>query len=117
VEKNLRQRIEEAIREDISIVPYDPEWPGLFETEADFLRRTLPSSLIRRIEHFGSTAVPALAAKPIIDILIEVVSLEETQKRLQDFSWSRRTNAANAGAVTLHPQYTTHSIKSQLAGR
>ncbi|VVB63382.1 GrpB protein [uncultured archaeon] len=37
----------------------------------------LPRQLIELIEHFGSTAVPDLAAKPIIDVLVEVASLEE----------------------------------------
>lgn len=82
MKKSLEQRIEEAIREEISIVPYNPEWPVLFDNEAEFLRRKLPASLITRIEHFGSTAIPGLAAKPIIDILIEVSSLQETRKQI-----------------------------------
>jgi GrpB-like predicted nucleotidyltransferase (UPF0157 family) len=82
MEKSLQQRIDEAVRESISIVPYDPRWPALFEAEADFLRRILPQRLLRRIEHFGSTAVPALAAKPIIDLLIEITSLEETKEHI-----------------------------------
>jgi GrpB-like predicted nucleotidyltransferase (UPF0157 family) len=82
LEKDLQQRIEEATREEISIVPYDPQWPDSFETEAQFLRGTLPQSLIGRIEHFGSTAVLGLSAKPIIDILIEVAGLRETQKHI-----------------------------------
>ncbi|MBE0523038.1 MAG: GrpB family protein [Methanosarcinales archaeon] len=49
---------------------------------AAFLRRKLPHDLIKRIEHFGSTAVPGLSAKPIIDILVEVTSLEETKKQI-----------------------------------
>ena len=80
--KSLEQRIEEAIREEISIVPYNPAWPVLFDSEAEFLRRQIPESLITRIEHFGSTAIAGLAAKPIIDILVEVTSLEETQKQI-----------------------------------
>jgi GrpB-like predicted nucleotidyltransferase (UPF0157 family) len=80
LEKSLEQRIEEAIREEISIVPYNPEWPRLFDIEAENLRRRFPEPLINRIEHFGSTAVPGLAAKPIVDILVEVSSLEETTR-------------------------------------
>ena len=89
MEKSLQQRIDEAVREYISIVPYDLRWPDLFEAEADFLRRTLPRRLVRRIEHFGSTAVPALAAKPIIDILIEVTGLQETQEQIVPILTSR----------------------------
>jgi GrpB-like predicted nucleotidyltransferase (UPF0157 family) len=80
LKKSLEQRIEEAIREEISIVPYNPVWPILFESEAIFLESKLPGSLVNRIEHFGSTAVPGLAAKPVIDILVQVGSLEETKK-------------------------------------
>ena len=82
MKKSLEQRIEEAVREPISLAPYDPAWPKLFEREANFLWRTLPSSLVKRIEHFGSTAVPGLAAKPVIDILVEVRSLEETRRQI-----------------------------------
>ncbi len=81
-EKSLEQRVEEAVREEVSIVPSDPEWPRLFEIEAENLRRRLPESLIARIEHFGSTAVPGLSAKPVIDILVEVRSLEETRRSI-----------------------------------
>jgi len=72
--------IEELIREEIRIGPYDPTWPVQFEREATFLLHRLPKNLIRRIEHFGSTAVPGLAAKPVIDILVEVSDLEETKR-------------------------------------
>jgi GrpB-like predicted nucleotidyltransferase (UPF0157 family) len=61
--------------DDVEIVPYDPAWPGLFAVEADQLRAVLDLPQIVGIEHFGSTAVPGLAAKPIIDILIAVRSL------------------------------------------
>jgi GrpB-like predicted nucleotidyltransferase (UPF0157 family) len=104
LEKSLAQRIEEAIREEISIVSYNPEWPFLFELEADHLRKRFATSLIARIEHFGSTAVPGLAAKPVVDILVEVRSLEETQKTIApllesegyDYFW--RTDIAPAYA-------------------
>ncbi len=59
----------------IIIVDYDPGWPKRFVQEATLIQSALPDGLIRRIEHFGSTAVPGLAAKPIIDILIGVEGL------------------------------------------
>ena len=80
--KTLAKRIEEAIREEVSIVAYNSEWPRRFEAEAELLRRMLPASLITRIEHFGSTAIPGLPAKPIIDILVGVGSLEMTQREI-----------------------------------
>ena len=56
------------------LVPYDPNWPALFEAEAIRLRRAL-GSLAVRIDHHGSTAVPGLSSKPVIDIQISVANL------------------------------------------
>src|ERR1700751_2981654 len=63
----------------VEIVDYDPRWPLLFEEEAKRLRSVLDPSQIIGLEHFGSTAIPGLAAKPIIDILIAVRSLAVAQ--------------------------------------
>ena len=82
MKKTLQQRIEEVVREEIRVVDYDPAWPGQFAEEEAFLWASLPENLVKRIEHFGSTAVPGLASKPVIDILVEVRSLEETQARI-----------------------------------
>jgi GrpB-like predicted nucleotidyltransferase (UPF0157 family) len=71
-----------AVREDVAIVPYDPAWPRLFWQEAEHLLVCLPLQLLQRIEHFGSTAVPGLAAKPVIDMLVEVTSLRATRKEI-----------------------------------
>jgi GrpB-like predicted nucleotidyltransferase (UPF0157 family) len=59
----------------IRIEPYDDDWPKRYETEADRVRAAL-GPICRRIEHIGSTAVPGLAAKPVIDIQVSVTSLE-----------------------------------------
>jgi GrpB-like predicted nucleotidyltransferase (UPF0157 family)/GNAT superfamily N-acetyltransferase len=59
----------------IRLVPYDPAWPDLFRTEADRIRDAL-GELAIRIEHVGSTSVPGLWAKPVIDIQVSVPSLE-----------------------------------------
>jgi GrpB-like predicted nucleotidyltransferase (UPF0157 family) len=61
--------------DEVVIVEYDPEWPILFDRESELIRSVLDKSLITRIEHFGSTAIPGLAAKPIVDILVGVSSL------------------------------------------
>jgi GrpB-like predicted nucleotidyltransferase (UPF0157 family) len=53
------------------LATYDPDWPRLFSREADRLRAALgPAAL--RIEHVGSTSVPGLMAKPVIDVLLVV---------------------------------------------
>ncbi|HET6156839.1 MAG TPA: GrpB family protein [Dongiaceae bacterium] len=61
--------------DEVEIVDYDPRWPALFAEEAARLRAVLDGSLIVGLEHFGSTAIPGMAAKPVIDILIAVRSL------------------------------------------
>src|SRR4051794_37650634 len=55
----------------ITLVAYDPDWPRLFAREADRIRSALGSQALR-IEHVGSTSVPGLTAKPIVDILLVV---------------------------------------------
>ncbi len=60
-------------REPVTIViaDYDPAWPARFEVERCRIATAL-GTLARRIDHVGSTAVPGLAAKPIIDIQVGV---------------------------------------------
>jgi len=55
----------------ILIVDYDPQWPKLFRHEAERIRAVLGSRVLQ-IEHTGSTSVPGLAAKPIIDMILAV---------------------------------------------
>src|SRR5437667_7478569 len=55
----------------IELVDYDPRWPELFRREAKRIRAALGDGALR-IEHTGSTAVPGLAAKPIVDIVLVV---------------------------------------------
>ncbi len=59
---------------EYGIVGYDPAWPVMFEREAAAIGAAL-GDLAVRIEHVGSTSVPGLAAKPVIDIQVSVVSL------------------------------------------
>ena len=66
--------------DEVIIVEHDPNWKSLFQLEVSLIKRVLNNNLITRIEHFGSTAVPRLAAKPIIDILIGVNSLAEAKQ-------------------------------------
>lgn len=81
-EKDIKAKIARVLKDEIEVVSYDSKWPIMFEQERDHLIKCLPGDLIRRIEHFGSTAVPGLAAKPIVDILVEVTSLEETNEKI-----------------------------------
>jgi len=80
--ETLREKIDRLVREEVAIAPYDSRWPELFRREEEQLRSCLHNELLGRIEHFGSTAVPGLAAKPIVDMLVEVTDLEETKSRI-----------------------------------
>ncbi|HVO25625.1 MAG TPA: GrpB family protein [Candidatus Margulisiibacteriota bacterium] len=59
----------------LEVVAYDPGWPAAFAAEAERLRAVL-GTLALRIDHNGSTAVPGLAAKPVIDIQVSVAELQ-----------------------------------------
>lgn len=80
--ETLEEKVARVLKEVITIVPYDPLWPEMFEHERLHLLSCLPRELIRRVEHFGSTAVPGLCAKPIVDMMVEVTSLNETRIRI-----------------------------------
>jgi GrpB-like predicted nucleotidyltransferase (UPF0157 family) len=62
----------------IHIVPYDDSWPEQFQTERGLLVQAIGEYVVGTIEHIGSTAVPGLAAKPVIDIMVGVEGLEES---------------------------------------
>jgi GrpB-like predicted nucleotidyltransferase (UPF0157 family) len=61
----------EPLAERIRLVEYDPGWPVLYEREAERVRKALGERALQ-IEHTGSTSVPGLAAKPIIDMMLVV---------------------------------------------
>lgn len=61
---------------EIVIVEHQSSWPAVFEDHGRLIRRSL-GDVARRIDHVGSTAVPELPAKPIIDIQVSVESVED----------------------------------------
>lgn len=67
-----------------SVVDYDTSWPADFEAIAAFLRPAIPSGV--QIEHVGSTSVPGLAAKPIIDLDLVVAAEDDLDDVLQAVS-------------------------------
>ena len=98
----------------IEIAEYDAEWPRRFEREAERIRRALGGRALR-IEHTGSTSVPALPAKPIIDILLVVADAAQEaeyvpalegagyQLRIREPEWNEhRMFKDPGGAVHLH---------------
>lgn len=63
------------VPDKIIVVPYDPQWPKLFSQLAAALRNALGGTALR-IDHIGSTSIPGLDAKPIIDVQISVKSFD-----------------------------------------
>jgi GrpB-like predicted nucleotidyltransferase (UPF0157 family) len=72
----LQEKIDRVTAEVVKVVEYDPGWVGLFESEREHLFECLPGDMVVRIEHFGSTAVAGLAAKPVVDMVIEIDDAE-----------------------------------------
>jgi GrpB-like predicted nucleotidyltransferase (UPF0157 family) len=64
------------INSSISLVDYDPVWPALYRAEAHRVHAALGARVLR-LEHVGSTAIPGLAAKPIIDMLLVVADTSD----------------------------------------
>ncbi len=61
-------------------MPYSDDWPAAFEREAVLLREALGPWLVGGVHHIGSTAVPGLAAKPILDMLAGVRDLDAARE-------------------------------------
>jgi GrpB-like predicted nucleotidyltransferase (UPF0157 family) len=85
----------------IQVVDYDPAWPGLFGREADRIRAVLGERVVL-LEHVGSTSVPGLAAKPIIDILLVVPDSSDEPAWLPDLE------AAGYVLVIREPDWNQH---------
>jgi GrpB-like predicted nucleotidyltransferase (UPF0157 family) len=62
----------------VQILEYDPQGPKLFAAERDVLR-ALPDNPLIEIEHFSSTGVPGLSAKPVVDIMASVARLDDVE--------------------------------------
>jgi GrpB-like predicted nucleotidyltransferase (UPF0157 family) len=84
----------------IRIVPYDPAWPERFERERAALEGAIGERAVGGIHHVGSTAVPGLAAKPIVDILVGV----------EDLDGSRDCFEPLAGLEYLHAPYLAEEM-------
>lgn len=80
--ETLEEKIARVLADRIELTPYNPEWPRLFEEEKARLFSIAPKGLLLRVEHIGSTAVPGLAAKPVVDILATTTSLDLVKQTL-----------------------------------
>lgn len=71
----MSQYWQQASTEPVTLSDWQPDWPAQAAAEAGWLKRQWPQFFGGRIEHFGSTAIPGMPAKPIIDLLVEVTDL------------------------------------------
>jgi GrpB-like predicted nucleotidyltransferase (UPF0157 family) len=67
------------VPEAIRVIRYDPEWPRRFEAERALLEGALAPWLDGGVHHVGSTAIPGISAKPIIDMIAGVRDLDEAR--------------------------------------
>lgn len=72
----------EMKRASVELSVYDPQWPSKFGAEKDFLMEVIGKWFYGSVEHIGSTSVPGLIAKPVIDIMFGVKSLEESRSAI-----------------------------------
>jgi GrpB-like predicted nucleotidyltransferase (UPF0157 family) len=70
----------------IEVVPYNHNWPSAFKTEAAKIKQALGDNCIE-VHHIGSTSVPGLAAKPIIDIMLIVNNIFNGIENLESIGY------------------------------
>jgi GrpB-like predicted nucleotidyltransferase (UPF0157 family) len=90
-------------KREIVICDYDPRWPEIFEAHATLIRAALGKTALA-IEHIGSTAVPGLAAKPIVDILLAVADSAD------ESSYLPRMEAAGYVLRVREPDFHEHRM-------
>jgi GrpB-like predicted nucleotidyltransferase (UPF0157 family) len=109
------------MQDSLEVLAYDPAWPLHFDTERNRLRAAL-GQLALRIDHNGSTAVPGLAAKPVIDIQISVrrlVPIDAYRVPLQTLGYHHVPHADDAFCPFFHQPPTwphTHHVHVVEAG-
>ena len=102
----------------VVVVPYDERWPALFEAEAVRLGHALADMAVR-IEHVGSTAVPGLVAKPVIDIQISVQAIEPPKPYaapLEELGYGNWRDAHEPGHRFCRDDPRRHHIHLLVAG-
>lgn len=87
----------------VVVVEYDPQWPQLFESLRSSVLDAL-GDLAHSIEHVGSTSVPGLAAKPIIDmdVIVATDDLSEAIRRIEGLGYQHRGNLGIAEREAFH---------------
>jgi GrpB-like predicted nucleotidyltransferase (UPF0157 family) len=104
----------------VALEPYSPEWPELFRREAERLRAAL-GDLATAIEHVGSTSVPGLDSKPLIDMAVAVrdwPAADRCRPLLQDLGYEYVPHASQVGRLFFAlgtPTFRTHHLHLVLA--
>lgn len=104
----------------VEVVSHNPSWSAQFEVEAALLREIL-QDIVLEIHHIGSTSVPGLPAKPIIDMMPEVTSLEAldaTTKQLEALGYEAMGAYGIPGRRYFRKggNHRTHHVHAFLAG-
>ena len=92
-----------AERREIRIVDYDPGWPKKFEAHAERIADAL-GGIALRVEHVGSTSVPGLGAKPVIDVLVVV------RDSADESAYLPRLEAAGYVLRVREPEWNEHRM-------
>jgi GrpB-like predicted nucleotidyltransferase (UPF0157 family) len=106
------------VRSDpIAVVPYDPAWSGLFEAERALLERVLAPWLTGGVHHVGSTAIPGLAAKPIVDMIAGVGDLGQARAAFEPLKALSYVHTPHRPSIAHHfskpsaqPDEATHGL-------
>lgn len=93
-----------AIHEDVSLQAYDSRWPDRFVAERDRLLALFPLVFVD-IEHIGSTAVPGMVAKPIVDLLAGVESMAMARSLAEPLRDAAYTTSAEFNATLTDRQW------------
>jgi GrpB-like predicted nucleotidyltransferase (UPF0157 family) len=93
-----------VLDEPITVCTADPSWPDWFRQEAARVRSALPVDLVPEIQHIGSTAVPGLDAKPIVDLMVGISDpsrIPEVMERLERLGYESLGEAGVPGRWAL----------------
>ncbi|MEO7548160.1 MAG: GrpB family protein, partial [Ramlibacter sp.] len=90
---DAHESLHAAIHEKVKLHDYDPSWPAAFLAERERLHSLFPGQFVE-LAHIGSTAIPGLKAKPIIDILAGVESMAVAEALTEPLCRSGYTTSA-----------------------
>ena len=101
-----------VLDERITVCAADPAWPSWFQLEAARLRSAVPGDLVPDIQHIGSTAVPGLDAKPIVDLMVgigELGRIADLVERLERLGYESLGETGVAGRWALRKRDVAQS--------